>query len=72
MGISRNGYVISAVKGEYLQKVEQTSSYYTVQGGDTLYWIAKKYGMTLAELIKMNPQLENPDLIYVGQEVKIK
>ena len=70
--IARNGYVISAVKGEYLQKAEQTSSYYTVQGGDTLYWIAKKYGMTLNELIKLNPQIENPDLIYVGQEVKIK
>lgn len=49
-----------------------TKKYYTVKKGDTLYDIAKKYNMTLTELIKLNPQIENPDLIYVKQKVRIK
>lgn len=49
-----------------------TKKYYTVKKGDTLYDIAKKYNMTLTELIKLNPQIENPNLIYVKQKVRIK
>ncbi len=44
---------------------------YTVQKGDTLYLIAKKYGISLEGLIKVNPQISNPDLIYPGQMICI-
>jgi spore coat assembly protein SafA len=37
---------------------------YTVRKGDTLWGIAKRYGVTLSELIAANPQIKNPNLIY--------
>ena len=39
---------------------------YRVVAGDTLSEIALKYGVTVAQLVKNN-QINNPDLIYVGQ-----
>lgn len=44
---------------------------YTVQKGDTLSKIAKKYGTTVAALAAAN-NIANPNLIYVGQKLKIK
>jgi len=43
-------------------------STYTVEAGDNLWAIAKKYGMTWEELNKYN-DLENPRLIRPGQEI---
>ncbi|MEH7226040.1 cell wall hydrolase [Bacillus sp. JJ1566] len=42
---------------------------YTVQKGDTMSDIARMHGMTLDELAVMNPQVENLDLIVVGQNI---
>jgi len=44
---------------------------YTVKKGDTLWGIAKRYGVTLTALIRANPQIKNPNLIYPGDEVNI-
>ncbi len=44
---------------------------YTVKAGDTLSGIAQKYGTTVAALLKANPQIKNPDLIRVGEVIKI-
>lgn len=44
---------------------------YTVQSGDTLSAIAEANGITLAEVIRLNPQIQNPDLIHPGDEVTI-
>lgn len=44
---------------------------YTVRKGDTLWGIAKQYGVTLTALIAANPQIKNPNLIYPGNEVKL-
>jgi len=44
---------------------------HTVVRGDTLWKIAQRYEIGLAELIKANPHLSNPSLIYVGQKVYI-
>lgn len=43
---------------------------YVVQGGDTPYDIANRYGITVAELMAANPTT-NPRLMRVGQELKI-
>ena len=44
---------------------------YTVKKGDTLSGIAYRHNMTLAEIIKLNPQIPNPNLIYPGQKICI-
>ena len=44
---------------------------YTVKKGDTLWGIAKRYGVALSALIAANPQIKNPNLIYPGNQVNI-
>lgn len=44
---------------------------YAVKSGDTLAKIAKKYNVTLEQLMKWN-DIKNPDFITVGQQLKIK
>ena len=46
--------------------------FYIVKKGDNLTKIEAMHGMTLAELIALNPQIPNPNLIYPGQMICIK
>lgn len=42
-----------------------------VKQGDSLYSIAKKYDVSLENIVKANPEISNPDAIEVGMKVKI-
>lgn len=44
---------------------------YTVVRGDTMWKIAVKYEIGTSELIAANKQIQNPNLIYVGQKITI-
>lgn len=44
---------------------------YVVRAGDTLSRIASSFGMTLANLLGLNPQITNPNLIEVGQLLRL-
>jgi len=44
---------------------------YIVQRGDWMNKIANRLSITLAELIKLNPQVKNINLIYVNQKLNI-
>ncbi|NLM80523.1 MAG: SafA/ExsA family spore coat assembly protein, partial [Clostridiales bacterium] len=44
---------------------------YKVVRGDSLWKIAVKYEVGLSELIKANPSIKNPNLIYPGQVINI-
>lgn len=50
---------------------EPTKVYYTVKKGDNLTKIAKQYKTTVAQLVKWNG-IKNPNLIYVGQKLRVK
>lgn len=42
-----------------------------VKKGDTLYDLSKKYGISLEKLIEANPQLQDPNMLNIGDKVKI-
>jgi LysM repeat protein len=44
---------------------------YVVQYGDTLRKIANRIGSTVSDILAVNPQIQNPNLIYVGQVINL-
>lgn len=44
---------------------------YTIQAADTLFLIAKRFGLTVAQLQEANPQITNSNIINVGQVICI-
>lgn len=60
------------VKNPETGNAAPTYENYTVQKGDTLGVIAKKYGCTVAEILAANSDLiKNPNRIYPGWQLKI-
>lgn len=51
---------------------ESSTKKHAVASGETLSSIATKYGMTLNELMDLNPQLSVNSKIFVGQEMTVK
>ncbi|MBS2028524.1 MAG: LysM peptidoglycan-binding domain-containing protein [Deltaproteobacteria bacterium] len=47
------------------------SGTYTVRGGDTMSGIASRYGVSLGALEAANPQVANPNYIYVGEQLNL-
>ncbi|OCH21921.1 pesticin C-terminus-like muramidase [Aliivibrio logei] len=54
------------------EKKENGRVTYIVQSGDELGLIARKQGVEYDSLLTLNPQIINPDLIQVGDEILIK
>jgi len=46
-------------------------STYTVRRGDTLGIIAASYRITIYDILMVNPQIQNPSLIYPGQVINL-
>ncbi|WP_026486240.1 SafA/ExsA family spore coat assembly protein [Caldanaerobius polysaccharolyticus] len=46
-------------------------TYYTVKAGDSMWSIARMFGIPLDCLIRANPQIPNPNLIFPGQVICI-
>ena len=64
------GYDYDAVQAIVNKLVQPQETVYTVKKGDTLSGIAAKYSTTYQKLAKYNG-IQNPNLIYVGQKIKI-
>ena len=51
---------------------EETSPvFHTVVSGDSLWAIAQRYEVEMSDLLKANPGIKNPNLIFVGDKVVI-
>ena len=61
-----DGAVSGAVSGAQAEPV-----YYTAVSGDCLWNIALAHGLTLQELLDLNPQVKNPNLLYVGDRIRV-
>lgn len=55
----------------WIPSTTQPTTSHTVVRGDTLYNIARLYGIPLNSLIAANPQITNPNFIQIGQVINI-
>ena len=47
------------------------SGFYEIQSGDSLSRIARAYGVTLQEILKLNPGIEPNSLLQIGQKIRV-
>lgn len=57
--------------GETAAQKPAQAQWHTVVRGDTFWAIAQKYGVTVERLVELNPGIRNPNLIYVGEKVRV-
>lgn len=62
---------VQALVNKGVGKPSAEPRYYIIKWGDTLSKIAKTYGTTVNELVRLN-NISNPDLIYAGQKIRVK
>ena len=51
---------------------ETEGAWYVVVRGDTLWGIAQRHGTTLGRLLELNPSIKNPNVVSVGQKVRVR
>jgi len=51
---------------------EEAKIYYTAKANDNLTMIARMYGTTVLAILKLNPDIKNPNLIRTGQKIRVK
>lgn len=60
---------------EYLKKYNDGPTvgpiFFIVKDGDTLSRIAKDHNLSLDQILKLNPQVKNPEIIHLGDKIKI-
>ncbi|EAG3815980.1 LysM peptidoglycan-binding domain-containing protein [Listeria monocytogenes] len=59
------------IKAQGASSSSSKKEYYTVKSGDNLTAIAKKYKMSVSKLQSLN-NIKNPNLIKVGQKLRVK
>jgi len=65
------GQVLNIPTGAVPNYPPATGGTYIVKLGDTLGKIASRSGTNLSALLAVNPQINNPSLIYVGQVINL-
>ena len=71
-GLRRGGeYLVTVTTAKPKEKVVYSEDQYTVQAGDSLSAIARKNNLSLAELLRRNPQITNAGKIYPGQKINM-
>ncbi|MDW7683220.1 MAG: LysM peptidoglycan-binding domain-containing protein [Bacillota bacterium] len=73
MSKERNKRAMHAVTAGQIPRPPKKCSgqFYTVKASDTIFNIANRFGITVADILAANPQIVNPDIIFVGQVICI-
>lgn len=69
--LAQAGYDPDAIQDIVNSRLQPQEVYYTVQSGDTLSGIASQYGTTYQAIAALNG-LDNPNLIYPGQTLRVQ
>ena len=70
--LEQAGYNYNEIQSIVNSKMKSnTVKTYVVKSGDTLSKIAKRYNTTVEKLVEIN-KISNPNLIYIGQTIKIE
>lgn len=63
---------LSMDQDEIKQQMQDASSTYVIKENDTLYRVAMQNGMSVDELLQLNPEIKNPNALLIGQTITIK
>lgn len=56
---------------ELLTKSTEAQRIYTIEEGDTLWGISERYGLSIEDILKANPGLEEEGILQIGQEINL-
>jgi len=56
---------------EVVANISPPVNKYTVRAGDTLWDVSEMYGVPLREIVRLNPQIKNPNVIQPGEEIDV-
>ncbi len=63
--------LVDAQRDDVMTPLCPNGQLYTVRSGDTLFFIARRFNISLQSLINANPQITDPNTIYPGQVICI-
>lgn len=72
LGLIYTGSTVSAMVDREPPHLPNVSTIqHEVKSGDTLYFVAVRYHVSLDDLIQVNPQIDNPHWIYPNERLNI-
>jgi uncharacterized YkwD family protein/spore coat assembly protein SafA len=57
--------------GTFAGATAASAAAYTVDGNDTMWTISRQHGISLSSLIRANPQVANPNIIWPGMVLNV-
>ncbi|MGI6066439.1 MAG: LysM peptidoglycan-binding domain-containing protein [Bacillota bacterium] len=66
-----NRVMCPVTRGQVRQLSQCDGQLYIVRAGDTLFNLSRRFGVTVEAILARNPQIINPDIIYIGQVICI-
>ena len=64
--------IISVDEGvTLLTKSSEAQKIYTIEEGDSLWGVSERYNLTVEDILKANPDLEEEGILQIGQEISL-